>query len=31
MEFTPIISENLKEMDACLFTDAPMGMTLADK
>lgn len=31
MEFRPLISENLKEMDACLFTDAPMGMKLEDK
>lgn len=26
MEFKPIIAEDLKEMDACLFTEGPMGM-----
>lgn len=28
MEFKPMISENLKEMDPRIFTDAPMGMTI---
>lgn len=27
MEFKPLIAEDLKEMDACLFTEGPMGMT----
>lgn len=31
MEFKPLISEHLKEMDACLFTDEPMGMKLPEK
>lgn len=28
MEFTPIIAEDLKEMDAKIFCDEPMGMTI---
>lgn len=31
MEFKPLISEHLKEMDACLFTDEPMGMKLPER
>ena len=28
MEFTPIISPDLKEMDPRIFRDGPMGLTL---
>lgn len=28
MEFAPAIAENLKQMDARLFTDAPMGLSI---